>query len=157
MNFYMDIDPSTSKAVLNTEETGIGRVLENARSYLLNGVEFWRLIGSRKAEQLERMLKEEIRLPPGKESLTLTRSQVERLVGLLQGIEKEAAGTIMGSNYQVLPGKLEQVKANPRKLVTLTKDASGAPCYVIDKLTEVEWVCAYLETALKLGCAVLYA
>jgi hypothetical protein len=157
MNLYMDIDPKTSESVLNTGETGIGRVIEDARTHLLNAVEFWRLIGSEKAERLERMLKQEIRIPPGKESLTLTRPQIERLVELLQGIEKDAVGAIMNSDYTVLPGKLEQVKIDSSGLVTLTTNGKGAPCYVFDKLTEVEWVRAYLETALQLKCAVIYA
>jgi hypothetical protein len=157
MNFYMDIDPQTSKAALSTDETGIDRVIEDARTHLLNAVEFWRLIGSEKAGRLERMLKQEIRIPPGKDSLTLTRPQIERLVDLLQGIEKDAVGKIMDGDYTVLPGKIDQIKKSPYGLVTLTTNDKGAPCYVLDKLTEVEWVRAYLETALQLKCAVIYA
>jgi hypothetical protein len=157
MSFYLDIDAETAPVLLNTEKTGISRVIQHARRYLNNAVMLWRMLDPAKAGLLQRMLNEELQYPPHEVMLRLRRDQVERLVALLQGIETAAVGAIMDKDYHVLPDKIGYVNEHAPDLAVRTTDGQGNIIYVLDKITEVEWLRAFLETALHLGCEVIQA
>jgi hypothetical protein len=157
MSFYLDIDEALAPTLLATEETGIPRVIEHALTHLTNAALMWRMIDPDKAARLERMLNEELRVPPGQTSLRLRRDQVERLVELLDDIETAAVGTIIDQDYHVLPDKVDEVNELVPGLAVLTTDSDGRPLYVLDKITEIEWLRAFLETALRLGRDVILA
>ncbi len=157
MGFYLDIDEESAPALLETEQTGITRVIERAGEYLSNAAAVWRMIDPAKAERLERFVAEELKYPPGRASLRLSRAQVERLVGLLDGIEAAAVGKIMDEDYHVPADKVAYVNEHAPGLAVLTTDGEGRPLYVLDRLTEVEWLRAFLETALRLGLDVIRA
>lgn len=157
MSFYLDIDEGTAPLILNTEETGITRVIQNAWDYLSNAVVLWQMIDPEKAVQLERMLNEELQYPPNQAILRLGRNQIERLIGLLQGIETAAVGKIMDKDYHALPGKIDYINEHAPGLAMRTTDGQGNTIYVLDKITEVEWLCAFLETALNLEVDVIQA
>ncbi|MDT5267908.1 MAG: hypothetical protein QOH49_94 [Acidobacteriota bacterium] len=157
MSFYLDIDDESAPALLETEQTGIPRVIEHAADYLSNAVAVWRMIDPAKADRLERFVGEELQYPPGQASLRLSREQVERIVGLLEGIETAAVGNIMDEDYHVPPDKVGYVNEHAPGLAVLTTDGEGRPLYVLDRITEVEWLRAFLETALRLGLDVIRA
>jgi hypothetical protein len=157
MSFYLDIDEDTAPALLNTEETGITRVIQNASDYLSNAVMLWQMIDPDRAIRLERMLNEELQYPPHQAMLRLRRDQVERLIELLQGVETAAIGIIMDKDYHVLPDKINYVNEHAPGLAVRTTDDQGNTIYVLDKITEVEWLRAFLETALQLSVDVIQA
>jgi hypothetical protein len=155
MSFHLDIDEDTAPALLDTEEAGITRVIQHAWDYLSNAVVLWQMIDPDRAVRLERMLNEELQYPPHQAMLRLRRDQVERLAMLLQGIEIAPVGRIMDEDYHVLPDKIDYVNEYAPGLAMRTTDGQGNIIYVLDKITEVEWLRAFLETALHLGCDVI--
>lgn len=157
MSFYLDIDEGTAPLILNTKETGITRVIENAWDYLSNAVVLWQMIDPEKAVQLERMFNEELQYPPNQSILRLERNQIERLIVLLQGIETAAIGKIMDKDYHVLPGKIDYINKHAPGLAMRTTNSQGNIIYVLDRITEVEWLRAFLETALNLEVDVIQA
>lgn len=157
MSFYLDIDEKTAPVLLNTEKTGITREIDKAGTYLNNALMLWQLLDPNKAGRLKRMLNEELRVPRQQGLLRLRRDQVEHLVELLQGIETAVVEKITDkdSHYHVIADKIDYLNENAPGLAVRTTDGQGNTIYVLDKITEVEWLRAFLETALRLGVDVI--
>jgi len=156
MSLALDIDEGSAPIVLDTANTGVPRTIEHSSHYLGNAALVWRLIDPRRADQLERMLSHELRYPPGQTQLTLGRDKIERLVGLLRGIEAAAVGEIMDRHYNVLPERVAYVTQHAPGLLVCIVDAHGNPRYSLsDRVSEIEWLRAFLEMALKLQCEVI--
>jgi hypothetical protein len=155
MNMYLDIDEAIAADLLKTQETGISQSIEGAGDYLSNAVVLWKMIDPDRAARLECMLNEELQYSPNQAILRLRREQVERLVEHLRGIETAAIGTIMDRDYHALPDKVDYVNENAPGLLLHTTDAQGASVHVLDKITEIEWLRSFLETALRLGVDVI--
>jgi hypothetical protein len=117
----------------------------------------WHKLDPATAVRLQRMLNEELQYPPHQAMLRLRRDQIERLVEHLQNVETAAVGTIMDKDYHVLPDKVNYVNKHAPDLAVRTTDGQGNTLYVLDKITEVEWLRAFLETALQLGVDVIQA
>jgi hypothetical protein len=157
MSFYLDIDEDIAADLLNTEETGIARVIKHARAYLWNAVLLWQMLDPERAARLKRLVTEEIRYPPTQATFTLRRDQVERLIELLKDIEIAAVGKIMDKDYHVLPEKVDYVNESAPGLAVRTTDGKGNTLYVLDRITEIEWLRAFLEKAIELDIDVIEA
>lgn len=157
MSFYLDMDPATAERLLNTAETDIPRVMPDAGLYLSNAVQWWRMLDASKAAQLEHLICEELRPLPGETSYRLRPDQVQRLISLLQGIEFAAVGKLVAadSRYVLLDSQVAYVNRAAPGFAVRTDDGNGKTIYVLDRLTEIEWLCAFLETARELGVDVI--
>jgi hypothetical protein len=155
MTFHLDIDEELAPVLLDTDKTGITQEIANAGTYLNNALVFWRMLDPDKAALLKQMLNEELRVPQSEGLLRLRRGQVERLVKLLEGIETAPVGRIMNKSYHVLPDQIDYVNKHAPGLAVRTTDGEGNVLYVLDRITEVEWLRAFLDKALQLGCDVI--
>jgi hypothetical protein len=150
MSFALDIDEDRAPVLLDTANTGITRTMEHGLTYLSNAGKVWQMIDPAKAARLARMRAEELQFPPHRAELRLGRDQVERLIELLQGIETASVGKLMAQDYHVLPDKIDYVNEHAPGLAVRTTDAHGNAIYVLDKITEIEWLRAFLQAALDL-------
>jgi hypothetical protein len=157
VTLYLDIDEEEAPRLLDSERTGITREIEHAGTYLNNALNLWQMLDSRKAEALRRMLTEDLAVPREDGVLRLRRDQVADLITHLRDIESVGVGVIMDEDYHVLPGKIDELEKHAPGLAVRTTDAHGNPIYVLDKITEIEWLRAFLETALQRGYDVIQA
>ena len=156
MSFCLDIDEDNARYLLDTANTGISQCIERAGKYLLNAVLIWQMIDPEKAVRLKRLMDEELKTPLHKVEVRLHPEQIERFIELLRDIETTPIGKIMNKDYVVLPEKIDYVNEHAPGLAVRTADGKGNIIYVLDRITEITWLRAFLETALELKCDVIY-
>lgn len=155
MSFYLDIDEDAASRLLDTEETGITRSIPHARRYLNNAVSIWAILESEKSARLKNILQEELRYSPPQAQLRIKRDQIERLKDHIHDIKSACVGTIMDEHYRVFPDKIGYVEAFAPGLAASTTDGRGNAIHVLDRITEIEWLCAFFEAAIALDCDII--
>ncbi len=147
MGFYLDIDDETAAAVLDSKVTGITRDMKHASTCIENAGLLLKMTAPDKADQLSRLT-----WPPRQPyPPRLSRELVKRLIGLLACVKPSAVGTIMDKNYHVFPDKIKYVNEHAPGLAHCETDT----LFVLDKITEIEWLQSYLEVSLELDVDVV--
>jgi hypothetical protein len=124
--------------------------MEKGQTYLYRAINMWNLVDPQKAEELRRVIKDEVEKRNAQRRTIVDPNLARRIVEKLSGLE-QALLRITDQNYRLRPDTVEQVMAQYPFLVDSWEEDGRTIYTLANNLQDVRNVRTFLERATSLG------
>jgi hypothetical protein len=147
------IDPAEGECDDSVVPSGFPCELEEGWSYLYRGMQLWSLVDPDKAEELKRLLKNEVEQADTEGRVIVSPALAGRIVKKLKDLD-QALLRITDKNYRLRPDTVDQVMSQASYLVDSWEEDGRMAHTLANTLQDVRRARHFLERAAQLGRAV---